>query len=60
MKSVERKMVSVKGKWKVLKGKWKVLKAANSLDLSCHETTNITLQLIVTFLSFSFHVVQLE
>ena len=41
MKSVERKMESVEGKLKVLK-------ATNSLDLSCHETTNITLQLIVT------------
>jgi len=61
IESVERKIESVEGKWKVLKrkckvlkrkwkvlkGKCKVLKATNCLDLSCHETTNITLQLIV-------------
>ena len=62
MESVERKMESVekkkeivikekqkvlKRKWKVLKGKRKVLKATNCLDLSCHETKNISLQLIV-------------
>ena len=47
IESVERKKESVEGKWKVLKRKCKVLKATNRLDLSCHETTNITLQLIV-------------
>ena len=46
-KVLKGKKESVEGKLKVLKGKRKVLKATNCLDLSCHETKNISLQLIV-------------
>ena len=46
-KVLKRKWKVLKGKRKVLKRKCKVLKATNCLDLSCHETKNISLQLIV-------------